>query len=48
MGELHNVEQLKPKVITGGAILQVKKEKEEEFLEKYSNERTHTGEWGIF
>jgi hypothetical protein len=48
MGNLHNVEQLKPKVITGGAILQVKKEKEEDFLEKYSNEFTHTGEWGIF
>ncbi|REC51363.1 MULTISPECIES: hypothetical protein [Chryseobacterium] len=48
MGNLYNVEQLKPKVITGGAILQVKKEKEEEFLEKYSNEFTYIGEWGIF
>ena len=48
MGEMHKVTQLQPKTILGGAILQVKKEKENEFLEKYSNERTHTGEWGIF
>jgi len=47
MGELHGVNQLKSKIILGGAILQVKKEKEEEFLEKYSNEFTHTGNWGI-
>lgn len=48
MGELHGVTQLKPRVIIGGAILKVKKEKEQEFLEKYSNEQTHIGEWGIF
>jgi hypothetical protein len=48
MGEIYKVEQLKPKVILGGAILQVKKEREKEFLEKYSNEFTHTGKWGIF
>lgn len=47
MGELHGVTQLKPKIILGGAILQVKKEKEKEFLDKYSNEFTHTGNWGI-
>ncbi|KQT23806.1 hypothetical protein ASG22_07190 [Chryseobacterium sp. Leaf405] len=48
MGELHGVTQLKPRVILGGAILQVKKEKEKEFLEKYADERIHTSEWGIF
>lgn len=48
MGELHGVKLLKPKIILGGAILKIKKEKEENFLKKYSNEFTHTGEWGIF
>ncbi|MCX8526286.1 hypothetical protein OF897_20420 [Chryseobacterium formosus] len=47
MGELHGVNQLKPKIILGGAILQVKKEKEKEFLDKYSNEFTYIGNWGI-
>lgn len=37
MGTLHEVYQLKPKVINCGAILRVRREKETAFLEKYTD-----------
>lgn len=48
MGDLHGVTQLKPRIILGGAILKIKKEKEEAFLEKYPVGVTSLGEMGIF
>lgn len=48
MGDLHGVKQLKPRIILGGAILKIKKEKEETFLEKYPVGVTSLGELGIF
>lgn len=48
MGDLHGVTQLKPRIILGGAILKIKKEKEEKFLEKYPIGVTSLGELGIF
>ncbi len=35
MGDLHCVYQLKPRILTYGAILHVKKDQENIFLEKY-------------
>lgn len=48
MGDLHGVTQLKPRIILGGAILKIKKEQEEAFLEKYPIGVTSLGEMGIF
>lgn len=48
MGDLHSVTQLKPRIILGGAILKIKKEKEEAFLEKHPIGVTSLGEMGIF
>jgi hypothetical protein len=49
MGTLHEVYQVKPKVINSGAILPVRKDKEHLFHEKYIGSRTDCSDgYGIF
>jgi hypothetical protein len=49
MGTLHEIYQLKPRVITQSAILIIKKDMETSFLEKFPpNKSEEVNEWGIF
>lgn len=49
MGTLHEVYQLKPRVIANGAVLIVKKDMEKSFLEKFStNRQKGEDEWAVF